>query len=1020
MNISEVINEKPDGLLFLQTAKTQAKPFPITITERDAHTSWCSCFSAKKPETETGIFRELDYDLEDGQFHYKRISANDSILIVGEPPKDAFGEDYIYECEELAGELKDWHIKIAHTIVKIQRKNLQADAVDVSEYFVYSSMEIWECKKPSNSPPSKDSNAKDSPFLRVVSTLVSIKEIGAVQYYDTVEVSSVNYLENEATVKIKELKYIAYKDGRYFTVKYEGKVDLSLGNNPSASYPGKKEKLHPRQRGLGEEAVNTGFKKKWNLNEEFSFGLTVSSSGKTLFIDAPRKTKHFVIKEIYGDVKCLHLQGGDNSILPQHYKPQIYELLIENKNHLKYGEKDFSKYFTILERRVYVCKIDQHEFYEIQHEIVSRFEVRELLFTEHIDVVFVDSIALKEKRNGVRFKEIKRFLISTGEAVAFTGKENTFVHNPVAVMSSTFSHDDKIDIAFKLSALGDVYRHFISSEGYDLRIGSHYEASVETAPGEPKLVNCGKLKDYNDFNKRGELETKFKLKINKQDMTHATIRVYKPLDFFEKTSTDVWICQKNNILSPNVKFLRVVNKLRILKPVRYLETFDGIEIIQSQGTLQIIEIKYLDFANPMRVLSYRGKLTFRETESQQIVKQTQHKIATTAIQKTGEETVQLIGRNYDSRTLLMTDYPEGSSNSSETFSYSSSGITEIISMDFHANVYAKNDPIWSGVILCELMPDLRKLPSAVITSKSEGEWGGTIHELVGMDNFEEQSKYFESTLSEVWECQLPYQRKIYLLERKYSEDWMSGTVKMTNHVPSDSETAAPILDVTSGALLVRFSSGIYSNGMFPAQKYRSEFEKNLALITYPGKILTKTFEGGRRLFQIGSQWEEHLRDESQLLLCSEPPGSLNIFEKGADYIPRVVENVDGKMHRLDEDTLKDAFTISVRRVWLCLYGTRKVVRIFTALCATEPFLAISFHDGVKVEEYLMKESPTRAAIIKETIYIDQLTKKVLKYDGTPKTNGLAEEVDKTFCPIEKQSTGGVMQTIKKVIKPNGK
>ncbi|RZF46642.1 hypothetical protein LSTR_LSTR013842 [Laodelphax striatellus] len=277
----------------------------------------CSCFSAKKPETETGI-RELDYNLENGQFHYKQISANDVILRVGEPPKDAFGKEY-------------------YMLTQV----LKCDIVGTRE------MDSVPRRKNSVEGGRGDGEqpVEDSPFLRVVSTLVSIKEIGAVQYYDTVEVSSVNYLENEATVKIKELKYIAYKDGRYFTVKYG---ELNLSKEIIQLVDIKKEKLHPRQRGLGEEAVNTGFKKKWNLNEEFSFGLTVSSSGKTLFIDAPRKTKHFVIKEIYGDVK---------------------------------------------------------------------------------------------------------------------------------------------DIAFKLSALGDVYRHFISSEGYDLRIGSHYEASVETAPGEPKLVN---------------------------------------------------------------------------------------------------------------------------------------------------------------------------------------------------------------------------------------------------------------------------------------------------------------------------------------------------------------------------------------------------------------------------------------------------------------------------------------------------------------------------------------------------
>ncbi|RZF38338.1 hypothetical protein LSTR_LSTR012171 [Laodelphax striatellus] len=338
--------------------------------------------------------------------------------------------------------------------------------------------------------------------------------------------------------------------------------------------------------------------------------------------------------------------------------------------------------------------------------------------------------------------------------------------------------------------------------------------------------------------------------------------------------------------------------------------------------------------------------------------------------------------------------------SSGSLSYGSSNNNKklkISSMEFYKDV-VKLDTNGNEVIECKINPNIRKNPQVTIKKFQKVTVRDMEKVTVVPDNNIDFRKYFKFKVSEVWECQLPSQEypilrivnrlqlrqiagvvtfiegvdkvwielendnhvikmedirymnqssqqliyfndSIFLRERREVEDWMSGTETMTEYNP----------DVDPTSVNQFLKDGLVKSGEFlrtiklPSQATRVGDRKSLAKITYSGKSRTVTFEKGERLFQVGSNRLN--RAESPDLIC----GPITSAEaENIVYIPRVMELIDGKMQLLDEDTLEDAFTIPVRKVWKC---ENEIMRVFTALCAKILLAAVTYFDGVEVGKY---------------------------------------------------------------------
>ncbi|XP_039288270.1 uncharacterized protein LOC111054734 [Nilaparvata lugens] len=84
-----------------------------------------------------------------------------------------------------------------------------------SDYFIPIRREIWDCN-----PHSESAGLK---VYRIVTELISIKEILQVKYFEGVEVSSVNYFGQGWRTKVKEIRYIGEYNkgtGDYRALKY--------------------------------------------------------------------------------------------------------------------------------------------------------------------------------------------------------------------------------------------------------------------------------------------------------------------------------------------------------------------------------------------------------------------------------------------------------------------------------------------------------------------------------------------------------------------------------------------------------------------------------------------------------------------------------------------------------------------------------------------------------------------------------------------------------------------------------
>ncbi|XP_039294392.1 uncharacterized protein LOC111059971 isoform X3 [Nilaparvata lugens] len=528
-------------------------------------------------------------------------------------------------------------------------------------------------------------------------------------------------------------------------------------------------------------------------------------------------------------------------------------------------------------------------------------------------------------------------------------------------------------------------------------------------------------------------------------------------------------------------FLRVVNKLKILTPeVRYMETFDGVSIIKDETDLRVIEIKYLDLNNPDEVVKYGGKLVFDDKDKEN-VKSTYSK-GIKSIQKTIDDTAAFIGGNsYSPRSLQMRDYDPlnlvptggGQTKSEKTINFKPSTDGIQITMDITPTLTELIT--FNEVIECEFLANEKMHPVVKISIK-KSRASETREEQIGMKENYKQSKYFKWVVREVWQCKIPNQvepiRRIvteqhlikdankFIYDPILSKVWVElvaeKTILKIKDVrywnPSNQHTIYLNASISLAEREVKLKSEFWMSGNMPfnglenlgggnavlqdiwlgltlteqegkdkktVSRNGPEYKYPLKRISYPDSIRTVTFEKGSRVFQIGSKASSEIPASTQIWCDIENSRDSKSL---LDYVPRVIEYIDGEMFLLDIDLLKDAFTIMKKEVWTCSNGQKSITRIDTIMCAQDPIHAVRSLGGVEVDSFVFIEQVSSAAVT-ETIYI--LDGKIVKYGGTPSSKSPPSKDDAVslcstqpayidFPPDEQPPPKGVSSYLKKV------
>ncbi|XP_039294393.1 uncharacterized protein LOC111059971 isoform X4 [Nilaparvata lugens] len=741
---------------------------------------------------------------------------------------------------------------------------------------------------------------------------------------------------------------------KYVSVKYDGKLEVTPAS-PNANLPryhNQFKQLYPYYRRDDDLYYQLWLKKQ---REECSrLGLpesttvvNASSNGEQIFIDAPAKVMSYT-----GVVRCLREQGV-NDRFPPHFKTDIY------LNGVEISERDFPKYFTIDERIVWTCRYRLDSFYRIETEFVSNNGVENVFFDNRAEIQYIYSIVLPDGVIGVRFREVRYFDSSAGRPIKFIEKKNQFGR--------------RISIRVR-----------VCERSRSLRI------------------------------------------------------------FFINREYSKW--EENNDQSSG--FLRVVNKLKILTPeVRYMETFDGVSIIKDETDLRVIEIKYLDLNNPDEVVKYGGKLVFDDKDKEN-VKSTYSK-GIKSIQKTIDDTAAFIGGNsYSPRSLQMRDYDPlnlvptggGQTKSEKTINFKPSTDGIQITMDITPTLTELIT--FNEVIECEFLANEKMHPVVKISIK-KSRASETREEQIGMKENYKQSKYFKWVVREVWQCKIPNQvepiRRIvteqhlikdankFIYDPILSKVWVElvaeKTILKIKDVrywnPSNQHTIYLNASISLAEREVKLKSEFWMSGNMPfnglenlgggnavlqdiwlgltlteqegkdkktVSRNGPEYKYPLKRISYPDSIRTVTFEKGSRVFQIGSKASSEIPASTQIWCDIENSRDSKSL---LDYVPRVIEYIDGEMFLLDIDLLKDAFTIMKKEVWTCSNGQKSITRIDTIMCAQDPIHAVRSLGGVEVDSFVFIEQVSSAAVT-ETIYI--LDGKIVKYGGTPSSKSPPSKV----------------------------
>ncbi|XP_039296616.1 uncharacterized protein LOC111060702 isoform X2 [Nilaparvata lugens] len=316
---------------------------------------------------------------------------------------------------------------------------------------------------------------------------------------------------------------------------------------------------------------------------------TVENTGKTLQIKGlnSKRSRHYTPPEL----SCTRsTEGSQHSPI---FNTHLYELVtIEGVPPIEaeIPDKEFSKYFTIIKREVFFCHKskqnlavvgDSDIYFRVENEAIGRVAVRQLIHDSD-DVTIVMHLSIPDGVT-VRYKEIKFF--------------GTLSWQPVWIGR---------DIAFSLSPT-TFYRTLIGPEGYDLRVGEGNSTNVM----EGDSFKCQKTEEYKD--KIDAFKTVVKLKLNSNSVfSLATVLEESEPSFYKTVNTEILICSDDDKKSG---FVRVLNTMELLVPVREIESYDGIYIVPktlSDGhslSATIIELKYLHLET-MEPVIFGGTLIF--------------------------------------------------------------------------------------------------------------------------------------------------------------------------------------------------------------------------------------------------------------------------------------------------------------------------------------------------------------------------------------------------------------------------
>ncbi|RZF40786.1 hypothetical protein LSTR_LSTR009271 [Laodelphax striatellus] len=262
-------------------------------------------------------------------------------------------------------------------------------------------------------------------------------------------------------------------------------------------------------------------------------------------------------------------------------------------------KQDLAKFFVPILEEVWNCKT-----IEVVHEMVGRRPIRRIDSYEGVNNII--SIKNNEDKLTVRFREVKYLDPITKEMLRYRGTVRLV--QPRIPKPPPTEHG----VHYKLNP-NRLYRALISPKGYDLRIGSRWEAKIGNVTD---TVECELDENYDYAKSYG---TKFRIRVKLVNETFNTItykteyvKSFKKSEYYDYVDKEFRICHTRFW---KLQFLRVVNIIDILVPVHEIEFYNGVRIFENiltpdKKSVRIEETKFLDPDN-LEVVKFEGTVNIK-------------------------------------------------------------------------------------------------------------------------------------------------------------------------------------------------------------------------------------------------------------------------------------------------------------------------------------------------------------------------------------------------------------------------
>ncbi|RZF34564.1 hypothetical protein LSTR_LSTR014015 [Laodelphax striatellus] len=374
--------------------------------------------------------------------------------------------------------------------------------------------------------------------------------------------------------------------------------------------------------------------------------------------------------------------------------------------------------------------------------MIGTERIREVVYEDSVvGLSIINQTDFGENIKSVRFTDIGLFYTHSGERL--TKEVNyTLVHRELtksSVVNGAELGVDALEFTYALTPTS-VYRTLLNPTGYDIRVGSKVSFYI----GRPDDKSTCKKQPQNTI----KFNTVFKIKVEDGGVWHSTEMVKEQTNnyYFKPIKSESWLCE-----GVGYSFYRVINKIRVIIPVRFIETYDGIQILQKpidddevETELEITELKYLYSRGAKRAIMYVGRIDFGENFMED---RKSYKLDIKAVRKSEEETTHWLGVAEDIHFPLK-DYQISSGQNQK--------------LKINAGTNRLNFPVTqdntgdaSDIVECSLVHDRENhfYPGFNVENAA-----GTELKPGNLANFENDTTYFsffKNDFHELWLCECP-------------------------------------------------------------------------------------------------------------------------------------------------------------------------------------------------------------------------------------------------------------------------